>query len=104
MFNKTSSIEFLKYGEVYTNYTRERNTYTNNYTLIEKFSLYLFSRLNDQHDDDQQNASADHLCDLAGKAYRPAVFEIPEYPALAAAGNLTLQFQYYERYASGHGP
>lgn len=43
MFNKTSSIEFLKYGEVYTNYTRERNTYTNNYTLtIQNDSLIYF--------------------------------------------------------------
>ncbi len=43
MFNKTSSIEFLKYGEVYTNYTRERNSYTSNYTLtIQNDSLIYF--------------------------------------------------------------
>lgn len=33
MFNKTSSLDFLKYGEVFTDYTRNKSTHQNNYVL-----------------------------------------------------------------------
>lgn len=33
MFNKTSSLDFLKYGEVFTDYTRNKSIHQNNYVL-----------------------------------------------------------------------
>lgn len=33
MFNKTSSVEFLKYGEVFTDYTKNRGIHQNNHVL-----------------------------------------------------------------------
>ena len=47
MFYKTSSSEFLKYGEVFTDFTKNRETYQNNFVLnVTNENLTFFYKAN----------------------------------------------------------